>query len=288
MNRTYLYIGGGLLIFALLLFGLISTSRTSSESTNESTATEAYLCRGGKSITADYEGETVTLTLSDTRAFVLPQAVSASGIRYEKDGVIFTAKGANATLEEGDRITYADCVATESPDGGPAAGGSRQFTDSAGTFTFRYPESVAVTGGTSDFTPGWSAGETTSGILLARGTLGRGFQQSTNFSNATFTVGTSVEPSAVASCLAGATSTRISNGVTYSVIGESDAAAGNRYDTTKYRTLRDNQCYSVEYTIHSTNLGNYSPDQNIREFDRAAVTAVLEEMFSSFQFTDGG
>ena len=64
----------------------------------------------------------------------------------------------------------------------------------------------------------------------------------------------------------------------------SDAGAGNFYNTTSYRTIYHNQCYAIEYTIHSTNIGNYSPDQGITEFDQTKIVPLLENMVQSFKF----
>jgi len=64
----------------------------------------------------------------------------------------------------------------------------------------------------------------------------------------------------------------------------SDPGAGNIYDTTSYKTIKNNMCYAVEYTVHSTNINNYSPDQNIKEFDKVKIENILNEMVKSFRF----
>ena len=81
--------------------------------------------------------------------------------------------------------------------------------------------------------------------------------------------------------------TKTVNGTTYTVLCSSDAAAGNRYETTSYRVVRNSQCYVIEYTVHSTAIGNYDPSQGITEFDQAKVTGIMEGIVSSFRFTDG-
>ena len=63
-----------------------------------------------------------------------------------------------------------------------------------------------------------------------------------------------------------------------------DAGAGNLYETTSYRGLFDGDCYAIEYTIHSTNIGNYSPDQGVKEFDKVKVQEELEKILDSFKF----
>lgn len=86
-----------------------------------------YQCRDGKSIKASYyqgpvatvkpgqppipSGE-VNLLLSDGRGMILPQTISASGIRYgnKDESVVFWSKGDGAFITEGGVETYSDCV----------------------------------------------------------------------------------------------------------------------------------------------------------------------------------
>ncbi len=76
----------------------------------------------------------------------------------------------------------------------------------------------------------------------------------------------------------------IIHGITYTKVTYSDAGAGNFYDTTSYRVVRHSQCYAIEYTIHSSNIGNYSPNQGISAFDEWKVQSILEGMVQSFIF----
>lgn len=294
MKRTYTITG--LLIIVIALGALGIHAYLVSHQNQQASAvisTVSYLCRDGKSIDASYTANNVTLTLSGTRALVLPQVMSGSGTRYESGTNVFVTKGDNSFLEENGTQTYVDCVANGSPT--TTSSGQKQFTDKAGTFSFMYPNSVAVTGGGIGYSQDWMSGATTPGLVLAKATLDRSFQPSTNFSEATLTVGTSADPSAVATCLTynpsgppATTAPKVTiNGTTYSVLQSSDAAAGNRYVTASYRAVRNNQCYVVEYTIHSTALGNYDPSQGIKQFDTAAVTQIMEGIVQSFRFTDG-
>ncbi len=294
MNRSYAIFGTILLALVLIAFGAYAFTHPREDASTDVTARASYLCRDGKTIEAVFTETNVTLTLSDTRAFVLPQAVSGSGVRYEKDGVAFLGKGNNAFLQEDGTTTYEDCVATASP-ATTTADGRQQFTDSAGTFSFTYPDTVTVSGGGVGFTQGWMVNATSSGLVLAKAVLGESFQPDTNFSEATFTVGTSPDPSAVASCLthnpsggpAVAPTMQTVNGTAYTVLHSSDAGAGNRYDTTSYRTVRDGQCYAVEYTVHYTALENYPAERGITAFDEDAVQSVMESIVQSVRFTDG-
>lgn len=295
MKQIYLYIELALIILVLGTLG-VQAYRHAHQNQQASAviATASYLCRDGKSIEASYTAHGVTLTLSDTRSLVLPQVVSGSGTRYESGAIDFVTKGDNAFLEENGAQTYVDCVAhgNAAPS---SANGQKQFTDSAGTFSFTYPESVAVSGGGVGYSEDWMVNATTSGLVLAKAVLDRSFEPNTNFGEATLTVGTSPDPSAVATCLtynpsggpATAPSTATINGAKYAVLRASDAGAGNLYDTTSYRTVRNNQCYVIEYTIHSTNIGNYDPSQGVKPFDAAAVKHVMDGIVESFRFTDG-
>jgi len=295
MKRPYTVIGILVIVLILIAFGVYAYTHKGESSESTVTATASYLCRDGKTIDASFTDSDVTLTLSDTRALILPRAVSASGMRYEKDGTAFVGKGDNAYLEENGTQTFADCVANGSPAGSATAPGAKEFTDSAGTFSFTYPDSVTVSGGDVGYTQSWMVNATTSGLVLAKATLSKAFQPNTNFGEATLTVGTSPDPSAVATCLtynpsggpATAPTKQTINGTQYTVFHSSDAGAGNFYETTSYRTVRNSQCYAVEYTIHSSNIHNYSPDQGISEFDTNAVTSVMEGIVQSFRFTDG-
>ncbi len=252
------------------------------------------MCRDGKTIDASYRANSVTLTLSDTRALVLPQTPSGSGIRYEKGDVVFVSKGDNAFLTEKEATTFADCVANGSP-ATTQAGGLKKFSDSGGTFTFAYPDTVTVSGGGVGYTTSWMVNATSSGMLLAKAVLSNGFAPKTNFSEATFTIGTSADPSAVQTCTtfnpgggpATAPTKKTINGTVFTVLHSADAAAGNRYDTTSYRVVRNSQCYVMEYTIHSTAIGNYDPSQGIKEYDRTSVEGVMDQIVNSFTFTDG-
>lgn len=293
MKRTYTILGIVILVLLIGALGL-HAYRSTHQKQATVTATVSYLCRDGKSINASYTANNVTLTLSDTRSLVLPQVLSGSGTRYQTGTTVFVTEGNNASLEENGTQTYVDCVANGSPST-TAANGEKQFADSAGTFTFMYPSSVAVTGGGAGYTQDWMVNATTSGLVLAKASLDKSFQPNTNFVEATLTVGTSADPSAVATCLTynpsgapPAPSTKQTiNGTTYTVMHSADAAAGNRYDTTTYRTVRNSQCYVIGYTIHYGNIQNYDPSSGVKEFDEAAVTKVMDGIVQSFRFTDG-
>lgn len=254
--------------------------------------TVQYSCVEGR-FTALFTDGQVTLTFPDGRALTLPQAVSGSGIRYEKDGVVLVGKGDDAFLTENGATTFSDCVASASNSGsmsGDTGAGLSTFADNGKTFQFSYPRMFTVTGGGIGYTNDWMNGSVQMGLVLARVTIPKSFQPGTNFSDARFTIGTSADPTAVKECLTQgngnpATTAKVTiKGIPYTKLTFGDAGAGNFYETTSYRTVRNNQCYVAEYTIHSTNIGNYPPEQGIKEFDKAAVQNVLEGMVQSLTF----
>lgn len=253
--------------------------------------TVTYYCANNKTIDATFATSSVALTLSDGRSLTLPQTISGSGIRYEasttNSNTVFGSEGDNGFLLENGKATFDMCTAAtvEQSD----APGYETYTDPSKTFTFAFPSNFSVTGTNPGFNPGWSAPATTSGMVLAKVVASKDLQPNTNFVEAWFTVGASSDPSAVATCydtLSGTKSTTTPvtiGGTQFKKLEFTGVGAGNIYDTTSYRTVRGNECYAIEYTIHSANIQNY-PKGSVQPFDEAKVTAALEEIASSFRF----
>jgi hypothetical protein len=74
------------------------------------------------------------------------------------------------------------------------------------------------------------------------------------------------------------------NGEKFTKLTFTEAAAGNRYETTQYAAVRDNTCYIVGYTIHSTVFENYAPTSGIQQFNKTKVQTALESIASTFKF----
>ena len=134
-----------------------------------------------------------------------------------------------------------------------------------------------------------------SGRKLLTITVPKAFEPQTNFSEAIFTVGKSSDQTAVQNCLKpdqtesptgaalnGATTTI--NGVPFSIFKSASAGAGNFYETTSYRTIHLGACYAVEYTLHSTQIGNYPSEYHLQAFDPNQVSAVLDRIVGTFKF----
>ena len=246
-----------------------------------------YYCEEGI-MRAVFGKDSLDLSLSDGRHFNLPQAISGSGIRYELASTTFIGEGANAFLTEKNITTYNNCVA-----GLVVANRDLNiYNDSAKTFSISYPKQFILSGGEIGYSQDWQNESSDLGLLLAVVRIPKDFLPQTNFGDAKFTVGTSVDPKAIKNCLINefgnqATSSEVTiSHHKFTKITFADAGAGNYYETTSYRTMENNQCYAIEYTIHSSNIYNYSPDQGIKEFDKTKVETVLDGIMQSFNFIE--
>lgn len=285
-NKIFIFIT----LVILVIFGIYAFKNKAVAPTTQTapqfTTIATYTCIEGPLI-ATYTASQVSLKLLNGQTLSLPQVISGSGTRYEANGTVLVTKGDNAFLQENGVTTYSNCLANGTV---PTNNGTTQtFIDSGKTFSFIYPKNLSVTGGELGYPTNWRNNVSTLGLILATVAIPRDTQPKTNFSQATFTVGTSGDPQAVKDCLI-ATNGEIAkesisiNGVVYKKFILSDAAVGNRYDTTSYRTMKNDQCYVIEYVIHSTAIGNYDPNQGITQFDITSVTAILESMVQSFKF----
>ncbi|HVM58994.1 MAG TPA: MliC family protein [Candidatus Paceibacterota bacterium] len=290
MRNTILAIVA-LIVLAVLVYWFTGFKMPAPSGGQTSSQTATFYCSQDKTIQATFASSSVALVLSDGRSLTLPQAVSGSGARYEATSTagvdtVFWNEGDNAFLTEGKTNTYDECTAAKVADSD--APGYKTYQDQGDTFTFAFPSDFSVTGTEPGYTPGWSAPATTSGQILAKIYVPQSFEPGTNFGDAWFTVGVSSDPSAVATCLqtlsgAQATTTSSIGGVTFTKILFGGAGAGNRYDTTSYRTVRDNMCYAVEYTVHYGVLENY-PKGTVQAFDEPKVAGALDQIAQSFRF----
>lgn len=285
-----------ILVIALFgtLFGIFSLVKKQLTEPPTSTLNEdhaasipplVYSCIGGKTIKATFKESSVTLLLSDGRIMDLPQTLSASGIRYEDAGLVFVSKGSAAFVEENGVSTYIDCIAGVKE----SMGDKTLFVDTGKTFQFLYTKPLTLSSGPLGYSTEWAVNTSALGLVLAKLSLPKEVQPKTNFSEATLTVGTSSDEKAIATCIKPTNgealdTTVMINKIPFTVLTLDDAGAGNFYKTKTYRTVRDNQCYAITYTIHSTNSGAYSPDQGIGLFDEEKIKGILENVVNSFSF----
>ncbi|MBY0328482.1 hypothetical protein K2Q02_00070 [Patescibacteria group bacterium] len=110
----------------------------------------------------------------------------------------------------------------------------------------------------------------------------KSFQPQTNFSEATVTLYRIENSTDV--CLTaegGETASGTQNG--WAVFTAGDAGAGNYYESTNYRMVKNNSCIMLQSLIHSTSLGAYDPSQGITEFDKEAVKTKLAEVIATVE-----
>jgi len=292
------------LVLLLIIVGtsalFLITHKSAPPATTQTSATASsspmitFYCLQNKKIEALFATSTVALTLSDGRHVSLPQQRMGSGIRYEAtttvgssvEDIAFISKGASAFLTENGSQTYQQCTAASVVESGS---GMQTYTDLGKTFSFLFPTTFSIEGSSEGYSTDWAVFATTSGLQLAKILVPKSYVPGTNFSDATFTVGVSGNPSALATCIQNpngtrgtATATTI-NGIPFTKLFFQDAGAGNRYDTTSYRTVYDHMCYVVEYTIHYGVFQNY-PAGSIQEFNEASLQETLTHVAESFQF----
>ncbi len=73
------------------------------------------------------------------------------------------------------------------------------------------------------------------------------------------------------------------NGVTFSESLNTEAAAGNIYDSRTFRTLHGNTCIELVETVHTGNIGNYEPG-TVTEINKDEVFKRLDDILMSFKF----
>jgi hypothetical protein len=165
------------------------------------------------------------------------------------------------------------------------------YTDPTGAISFNYNKEFSVKNGLNTSTNDWRLDSQMPGTILATLWVPRSYMPRTNFNEAKIVFGRSNDPVAISSCLNADTNAMEKSegevtlsGKSFKKFTEKDAAAGNFYETTSYRGILDGDCYSILYTIHSGNIGNYSPDQGVKEFDLAKIQSELEKVVQSFKF----
>jgi hypothetical protein len=167
---------------------------------------------------------------------------------------------------------------------------TEQYIDSTNIFNFNYNPFFKVIHGQSTPSLDWRQNATKKGSILASVIIPRTYMPSTNFSDARLTIGRSTDASEIKTCATNTANGEVKNGETkiagypFTQFSFTGAGAGNFYDTTSYRGIFDGDCYVIEYTIHSTNIANYSPEQGIVEFDKKQIVEDLESTIKSLNF----
>jgi membrane-bound inhibitor of C-type lysozyme len=279
-----------LVLVVIVGFSVIHKNPATTPTTPTVISTANYSCDNNATIKASFTSSSATIDLSDGRHLVLPQTISADGAQYQQGAVLFVTKGDQGFLQENGTTTYSNCLSGAQATT-PVVNGTKTFTDQGKTFTFNYPQEFTLAGGGIGYTEGWKTdSDTTLGLILATVTVPQSYEPKTNFGDAKFVVGTSSDAKAVSSCLTDVSgngvkkSTATINGVKYAKFVGTDAGAGNRYETTSYRTVQNGQCYAVEYTIHYAAIENFDPSMGITAFDQNKIESALDGIMQSFTF----
>lgn len=167
----------------------------------------------------------------------------------------------------------------------------KTFTASDGTFTFNYNQLFKVVTNNKPSLD-WELNATQQGVLLATLSISKSdkYMPQTNFSDSKLTIGRSTDTSAIKNCLVDNSGMNVKGvdaivgGYPFKKFIFSGVGAGNLYETTSYKGILDGDCYVVESTIHSTNIGNYPPESGIKEFDKTKAANDLALVVQSMRF----
>jgi hypothetical protein len=166
-----------------------------------------------------------------------------------------------------------------------------QFVEINNVFTFDYNPFFQAFELENLPTEDWRSNSGELGLILSRVIIPKSYMTGTNFSEALITIGRSATPKSIGSCTnidksVGETEMEVITigGYPFKKFISNGAAAGNFYETTSYRGIVDGDCYVIESKVHSTNIGNYLPDQNIVEFNKIKIENEINEILKSFKF----
>jgi hypothetical protein len=206
----------------------------------------------------------------------MTKTLSAADNEYSVGQQTFTVDGTSATLSEAGTQTYINCIVSNT---GTIAS-TAVFTDKDKTYTFSYPKTLPI-----------SANENpVSGPKMVKVTIAKDSQPKTNLGDSTFTVSSDTSKSGIDSCLTASggeltqKSSATINGTKFTKLSGTEAATGNRYETTTYAIVKNNTCYHLETVIHWSVIENYAPNSGIKEFNKSAVQNILNGMVNSFKF----
>lgn len=112
--------------------------------------------------------------------------------------------------------------------------------------------------------------------------------EGTNLSEAKLILGASQAEKVVTKCLQADLAEEAAgqieiNNIKYSVFNQMDVAAGNYYEMTLYRAIKNETCYEAVVYLHYGNIMNYDESLGIQEFDSERITSqintVLDGLF---------
>lgn len=169
----------------------------------------------------------------------------------------------------------------------------RTYTNQKFGISLKYPATFLLKPGQTGPLAEWELYGLTNGNEIASIQIPRSFEPRTNFGDATLRIGVSTESTAVTECLNPPSSSgyqdvyasRTINGIVFREFIRSEAGAGNYYEFTSYRVIRNGGCEVLEYVIHHSNIQNYPTESGIREYDGQMVVDALESVLDTVRFT---
>lgn len=121
MNKNLMWAGGAVVAIAVAYFFWVQMQPVP-QTVEQADNVVAYRCDDGKMISAEYISgtpESARLSLSDGRTMSLDQsAENPEHFTTADRSVIFLSRGEGGLVQEGQRVTYKNCVAIELPAAG--------------------------------------------------------------------------------------------------------------------------------------------------------------------------
>lgn len=282
INSLFLVLG--LLSAVLFVLAVGLAYKLTASGTTQTTNKTTYFCEQGQ-LGATFAKETLVLQFPDGHAETLKQMPTGSGMNYQSGQTTFTGKGSDASVTQGSSTTFGNCVSGTVHQ----TAGTKTYTDANKSYSIAYPSTLTLSGGGGGYTESWRKNAGTSGMLLAKIAIPASLQPKTNFAGGQLTIGMSMDPQALKSCVTPAQGEEAQANVelgssSFSVFASSDFGAGNSVQTLSYRSVHAGACYALETNIHSMNLGNFGPEQSVVAFDQAQVQDMMSKMVKSFHF----
>ena len=183
--------------------------------------------------------------------------------------------------------------ATPTPTATPDYSTWRTYNNPKYGVSLKYPLTFQARPGQIGPLAEWSLYGLTNGNEIGSIQIPRSFESRTNFDDASLRMGVSTEPIAVTDCVSPPASfgykdtyaSRTIGGVDFRKFTRSDAGAGNYYEFTSYRAVRNGGCEVLEYVVHYSNIQNYPAESGIKEYDKQKVVDSLESILDTVKFS---
>jgi len=165
----------------------------------------------------------------------------------------------------------------------------RSYTNQKYGISLKYPSIYQLVPGKSGLLAEWELYGLTNGVEIVSIDIPGSTQIRTNFGDATLRIGISNESTAIKQCLnppdySNTYQERIIGGLAFRKFIRSGVGAGNYYDFVSYRAIQNGGCEVFEHVIHYSNIQNYPPEANRKEFDKNIVINSLESILDTVQF----